>query len=87
MLGTIAAGAESPVYINGVETKDLNLYYYEWLSFLEPHAVRTFTNSMAWQRRIFGWQPSEPTTILLQDFSENDVGPARSAAGAASLDA
>jgi hypothetical protein len=72
LLSTIAAAAESPVYINGVETKDLNLYYYEWLGFLEPHAVRTFTNSMAWQRRIFGWQPSEPTTILLRDF--NDYG-------------
>ena len=35
-----------------------------------PHAVRTFTNSLAWQRRMFGWVPSEPTTVLLQDFSD-----------------
>ena len=63
-----AAADESPVNIYGVETKDLRLFYYDYLGFLEPHAVRTFTNSLAWQRRIFGWVPSEPTTILLQDF-------------------
>jgi hypothetical protein len=60
----------SPVGISGVATDDLHLYYYDYLSFLEPHAVRTFTNSLAWQRRIFGWDPSEPTTILLRDFTD-----------------
>ena len=63
-----AAADESPVNIYGVETRDLNLFYYDYLRFLEPHAVRTFTNSLAWQRRIFGWVPSEPTTVLLRDF-------------------
>jgi hypothetical protein len=65
-----AAAAESPVNISGVETKDLRLYYHNYLSYLEPHAVRTFTNSLAWQRRIFGWVPSELTTILLEDYSD-----------------
>jgi hypothetical protein len=60
----------SPVGISGVETDDLHLYYYDYLSFLEPHSVRTFTNSLAWQRHIFGWAPSEPTTILLRDFTD-----------------
>ncbi len=72
-LSAIAAAADrSPVDIYGVETKDLHLYYYDYLSFLEPHAVRTFTNSLAWQRRIFGWLPSEPTTVQLTDW--NDYG-------------
>ena len=70
-LSSIAAAADkSPVNITGVETKDLHLYYYDYLGFLEPHAVRTFTNSLAWQRRIFGWMPSEATTVLLQDFAD-----------------
>ncbi len=51
-------------------TKDLRLYYYDSLSYLVPHAVRTFTNSLAWQRRMFGWAPSEPTIVLLQDFAD-----------------
>jgi hypothetical protein len=32
--------------------------------------VRTFTNSFAWQRRMFGWVPSETTTVLLQDLAD-----------------
>jgi hypothetical protein len=75
LLPIIAFSQSSPVGISGVQTEDLHLYYYDYLSFLEPHAVRTFTNSLAWQRRIFGWNPSEPTTILLRDFT--DYGNAR----------
>ncbi len=64
LLPAVATAAdESPVNIYGVETRDLHLFYYDYLRYLEPHAVRTFTNSLAWQRRIFGWVPSEPTTI------------------------
>jgi hypothetical protein len=65
-----AIADESPVGISYVDTNDLNLYYYNSLSYLVPHAVRTFTNSVAWQRRMFGWTPSEPTAVLLQDFAD-----------------
>jgi PAS domain-containing protein len=70
LVAAVAAADESPVEISGVQTKDLNLYYYDYLKFLEPHAIRTFTNSLAWQRRMLGWVPSESTTILLQDFAD-----------------
>ena len=67
----VSANAEdNPVGISGIETKDLRLYYYNYLSFLEPHAVRTFTNSLDWQRRIFDWTPSERTIVLLRDFAD-----------------
>ena len=65
-----AVADESPVGISQIDTPDLRLYYYESLSYLVPHAVRTFTNSHAWQRQMFGWVPSEPTIILLQDLSD-----------------
>ena len=65
-----AAIAQSPVGISHVDTKDLRLYYYDSLGYLAPHAVRTFTNSLEWQRRMFGWVPSEPTTVLLQDLAD-----------------
>lgn len=67
---TVTAAQKSPVDISGVETQDLRLFYFNYLSYLEPHAVRTFTNSLAWQRRMFGWVPSEPTTVLLEDFED-----------------
>ena len=65
-----ALADDSPVGISWVQTKDLRLFYYDSLSYLVPHAVRTFTNSLEWQRRMFGWMPSEPTTVLLQDLSD-----------------
>ena len=58
-----------------IETPDLRLIYFEPLRYLGPHAVRTFTNSLAWQRRTFDWTPSERTTILLSDYA--DFGNAR----------
>jgi hypothetical protein len=53
-----------------VETKDVKVIYFDSLSYLVPHAVHTFTNSLAWQRRTFGWVPSESTTVLLKDLSD-----------------
>src|SRR5436190_8628247 len=64
------AAEESPVGLSRVETDDLHLYYPEALGYLVPHAVRTFTNSMAFQRRTFGWVPSERMSVLLQDASD-----------------
>ena len=70
LIATVAIADESPVDISGIATKDVRLYYYDWLSDLAPYTLRTFTNSLAWQRKHLGWEPSEPTTILLQDFAD-----------------
>jgi len=53
-----AIAADNPLGISWLTTKDLNLYYYDSLGYLSPHAVRTFTNALAWQRRMFGWTHS-----------------------------
>ncbi len=65
-----AADDESPLGISFITTKDLRLYYHDYLSYLAPYTVRTFTNSLEWQRRNLGWVPSEPTNVLLQDFAD-----------------
>ncbi len=71
---------ESPLGLSFVETRDMRLIYLDpALSYLVPHAVRTFQNSFTWQQRVLGWVPYERTTVLLKDFS--DYGNA--AAGAA----
>lgn len=55
---------ESPLGLSYVETKDLKLFYFDPTpSYLMPHAVRTFTNSLEWQRRVLGWVPYERTTV------------------------
>jgi len=74
-LPTASAAEDSSIGLSYVETKDVKLVYYDFLEYLVPHAVRTFTNSVAWQRRMLGWVPSETTSVLLQDSS--DTGNAR----------
>jgi len=70
LFSAVALADESPVQMSYVETKDVRLVYYDGLRYLVPHAIRTYTNSLAWQRRTFGWTPSEPTTIVLNDFAD-----------------
>ena len=65
-----AAEVDSPLGMSYAATKDLRLIYYDSLAYLVPHAVRTFTNSHAWQQRTFGWLPSEPAALLLQDTTD-----------------
>ncbi|HET9340259.1 MAG TPA: hypothetical protein VFQ55_14760 [Casimicrobiaceae bacterium] len=75
-----AAAFDNPLALdtNYVETENLKLIWFEPLGYLAPHVTRTFTNSLAWQRRMFGWTPSEPTIVLLKDLS--DFGYASAAA-------
>jgi hypothetical protein len=79
LLPVAAAADENPLGMSYVTTKDLRLIYFDSLDFLAPHAVRTFTNSLAWQRPIFGWVPSELTTVLLKDLSDFGTGAALAA--------
>ncbi len=53
-----------------VSTKDLQLIYFPEEEFLVPYALSTFANSYAWQRRTFGWTPSQRPGILLKDFAD-----------------
>jgi len=71
-LGAAAHAAEpSPLGLSYVETPDLRLVYFDpALSYLVPHAVATFTNALAWERRVLGWEPSERTTLFLKDFTD-----------------
>ena len=64
------AAEENSLGLSYVETKDLKVIYFDRLGYLVPHTVRTFANSLAWQRRILGWEPSESTIVLLRDFSD-----------------
>lgn len=76
LLPLAASADDNPLGMSYVETKDLRVIYFDVLDYLVPHATRTATNSMEWQRRTFGWVPSETTTILLKDFADYGSGAA-----------
>jgi len=51
--------------------EDLRLIYFEAThGYLSPHLARCFHNSLEFQREIWGWEPSEPITVILVDFSD-----------------
>lgn len=64
------ADEKSALDLSYVTTPDLRLIYFNELGHLVPHAVRSFTNAHAWQRRMFNWVPSHETNVLLRDFAD-----------------
>lgn len=70
LLPAVPAAQDNPLGMSFIETADLRLIYFDPLGYLSPHAMRTFAMSLDWQRRLFGWTPSERTTILLKDQAD-----------------
>ena len=68
----VSAEESGPLGLSFVETRDVRLIRpWATLDYLDPHALRTFANSLAWQRRVLGWEPSERTTVYLRDHSDH----------------
>jgi hypothetical protein len=54
-----------------LETEDLRLIYFEATQgYLAPHVVRCFENSMDFQKTLWGYLPTQKTTVFLNDFSD-----------------
>ena len=59
------------------ETDDLRLLYFgSRTSYLVPHVIRSFENSMEFQRYIFDWTPYEKVTLMLLDNKDYGNGAA-----------
>lgn len=62
-----------------LQTQDLDLLYFDPAqTYLTPYAARSFLNSLEFQKRVFDWQPWEPTTVMLKDFGDYGNAAARS---------
>ena len=63
--------ASAAAQLAKIETAEVRIVYIEGAeTFLVPYAARAFLNSLAFQRRLFGFTPSEKPTILLVDFQD-----------------
>ena len=74
------AQAETQAFeMDVLETDELRLLYFDpFQTYLVPHVVKNYHNSLAFQKKLFGWDPQEKTTIILTDLS--DYGNAGAAA-------
>lgn len=54
-----------------VEGEDVRLIYIDpFQTYLVPHMVRNFQNSMEFQKHIYGWEPWEKTTLTMLDLED-----------------
>jgi hypothetical protein len=54
-----------------VRTSNLRLIYYDKThTYIVPHLVRSFENSLRFHRLFFDYHPSEPIAVLLEDFDD-----------------
>lgn len=54
-----------------IETDDLRLVYHgPTFQYLAPYTARCFENSLAFERRLFGYRPWEKVTVMPNDFSD-----------------
>ena len=70
LVALLAAHRPASAQLAKVETPDVRLVYVPDESFVVPHAARTFLNSLAFQKRLFDFTPTERITVLLTDFED-----------------
>lgn len=72
LLISASAGAQE---LQSRRTANLNLVYYDKAhEYLTWHLARSFENSLAFHQRLFGYTPTEPVLVLMQDFGDYGHG-------------
>src|ERR1700730_15909172 len=70
-LVSIAFVRPAQAQLRAIETPELRLVYFDPTeTFLVPYVARTFLNSLAFQRRLFRFDPKHRVTVLLVDFQD-----------------
>jgi len=73
MAGVITANAQGRIRLEKYETPDARLVFLEKnTSYLVPHTIRSFQNSLGFHKEFWDYTPSGQTNILFNDF--NDIG-------------
>ena len=63
--------APAAAQLEALETRDLRLVYLGiGQSYIVPHVARSFENSLRFQRKLFGYEPSGKVTVFLNDFAD-----------------
>ena len=61
----LASEADATAALATLETDELVLVHRAPLqSYLAPQVARCFHNSLEFQQRVFGWEPTEPVTVV-----------------------
>lgn len=67
----LAVGTAARAQVDEIDADDLRLTYPSpVLSFIAPYTARCFENSMRFHKRLWGYTPSEPVNVMLDDFAD-----------------
>ncbi len=67
----VGGGRPATAQLTALKTDDLQLLYLNpTQTYLTPHVARCFENSMRFQRELFGFEPSQKVTVLLDDSAD-----------------
>jgi hypothetical protein len=67
-----SASAPASAQLSQIDVGQLRLVYFEGSeSYLASHAARAFLTSLAFQKKLLGFEPREKVTVLLADFSDS----------------
>ncbi len=70
-LSVLLCAVSANARFSKIETKNLRLIYYGGAqAYLGSHVARCFENSLAFHRKLFGYDQTEKTTLILQDFGD-----------------
>ncbi|MEO7478938.1 MAG: hypothetical protein ABIT64_06885, partial [Lysobacteraceae bacterium] len=79
LAGAMAAPAGAKEDLQQLQTDDLQLvWFHPAEDYLAPHVARSFENSIAFQKKIWGWTPDGKVNVLLKDFGDYGNAGARS---------
>jgi hypothetical protein len=72
LLACLAAATSQAQGLRVTETDQLRLLYFDPSeTYLVPHAIKAYHDSLDSQKRILDYTPGEKTTVLLTDFSDS----------------
>lgn len=67
----ILVPSSASVELDEMTTEELRLLYFDATQgYLAPHVARCFLNSLERHRELWGWEPSQPVTVILVDLSD-----------------
>jgi hypothetical protein len=65
------AAAPASAQLSQMVLEDMRLIHFQATQgFLAPYVARCYLNSLEFQKELWGWQPSQPVTVILVDLSD-----------------
>ena len=71
VIGVLLCAITLQAQLNMIKTEEMSLVTYDYgHRYILPHATRCFHRSLQFHKKLFDYEPSEPISLLIQDFGD-----------------